>query len=161
MSPPFAIPISSSSPTHPPPTTTSSFPSHTPTRHSSRISHSPIRLADWICNFVYFTNVTSAYFAAPLTPFILPFSALSHSNQSLSNFVSHVPQPTSFFKIFFTTLLAMLWLRNLKLFNSITLGILFLYHSDKEPYLINVFTMLKINQMVQFKGISLVYSFDV
>lgn len=45
---------------------------------------------------MYLTNLTSTCFAASVSLYILPFDALSHSNQSLLKSVSHIHEPSSY-----------------------------------------------------------------
>lgn len=49
-----------------------------------------------MCNSVYLTDLTSTCFAASIQPNVLPFSALSSTNQTFLNSISHILEPTIF-----------------------------------------------------------------
>ncbi|XP_070036410.1 uncharacterized protein [Nicotiana tomentosiformis] len=67
-------------------------------RRSLRDHHVPSYLNDYVCNLVHLTNVSSSCFSSSVSPTVLSFSALSHSNQSLLNSVSHISEPTTYFQ---------------------------------------------------------------
>lgn len=92
--------LSSPSSSHslPPPSSSSKSqsPLSPPVRHSTRISHPPIHLADYICNVISLSDVTTTCFVTPLHPIVLSFSALSHSNWLFLNFVALITKSTTY-----------------------------------------------------------------
>lgn len=67
------------------------------TRKSNRVKQPPSYLADYLCNSVFVTSqLTESCFSVSLDPTILPFSALSSTNQSLLNSTSYISEPTSY-----------------------------------------------------------------
>lgn len=107
-------PISSTAPMSSP--TTSSFPerfssptpyipplspdpisNHTPEiRKSHRVNKRPTYLNDYICNHVYFSNVSDSYFVQPVDSPTFAFEAMSLQNQHLLGSISAITEPTSF-----------------------------------------------------------------
>ncbi|XP_015159351.1 uncharacterized protein [Solanum tuberosum] len=67
-----------------------------PTRQSSRIHKKPSYLSYYVCNAVYFTNLTQSCCTSPISPSIYPFAALSSINQNTINFTLNISEPTSF-----------------------------------------------------------------
>nr|XP_016471492.1 PREDICTED: uncharacterized protein LOC107793615 [Nicotiana tabacum] len=64
-------------------------------RHFTRVSNPPSYLADYICNSIYLTNLIASCFAASPCTTVLPFSALTKSNQILLKSISHIPKPVT------------------------------------------------------------------
>ncbi|XP_075108915.1 uncharacterized protein LOC142180748 [Nicotiana tabacum] len=65
-------------------------------RKSSRTHKTPAYLQDYVCNSVFLTNLTASCFSTPILLTILPFSALSLTNQSMLNSMSYIIEPTSY-----------------------------------------------------------------
>ncbi|XP_019241225.1 PREDICTED: uncharacterized protein LOC109221215 [Nicotiana attenuata] len=91
---PAQLPASLNSPA---PSPISSSPS-IPLRRSNRdnLGTLPGYLKDYICNHIYFTDLTKSCFSTPCSPTPFSFSALSISNQHLIHSLSTISEPTSY-----------------------------------------------------------------
>lgn len=67
-----------------------------PLRKSERPHNPPSYLSVYVCNAVFFTNLTKSCFIPPVQPTIFPFAALSTSNQQLLNSICNITEPVSF-----------------------------------------------------------------
>ncbi|XP_070017893.1 uncharacterized protein [Nicotiana sylvestris] len=63
---------------------------------SSKPHQTPSYLSDYVCNTVILSDHTDSCFLSPPSPTILPFAALTLTNQNILNSVIHISEPTSY-----------------------------------------------------------------